>query len=154
MKRGFLGPSKKEPASLCTIRKSTREVSINTLQATAIDKVNQKSIDGNTTPSIEITCEKAENVEVLIPSIAEREEFELKPIYITLMEQRLFHGFPHEQAMDHINMIEELIGAAPYDGCLRTLVEGIKPFVVRLGVKKEDYELSSSNLTLCELLYP
>ena len=26
------------------------------------------------------------------------------------------------------------IGAAPYDGCLRTLVEGIKPFVVRLGV--------------------
>ena len=109
MKRGFLGPSKKEPASLCTIRKSIREVSINTLQATAIDKVNQKSIDGNTTPSIEITCEKAENVEVLIPSIAEREEFELKPIYITLMEQRLFHGFPHEQAMDHINMMEELV---------------------------------------------
>ncbi|WZZ69908.1 hypothetical protein YC2023_081278 [Brassica napus] len=29
----------------------------------------------------------------------------------------------------------EKIGAAPYDGCLRTLVEGIKPFVVRLGVK-------------------
>ncbi|KAF2612568.1 hypothetical protein F2Q70_00011650 [Brassica cretica] len=27
------------------------------------------------------------------------------------------------------------IGAAPYDGCLRTLVEGIKPFVVLLGVK-------------------
>ena len=27
------------------------------------------------------------------------------------------------------------IAAAPYDGCLRTLVEGIKPFVVRLGVK-------------------
>ncbi|KAF2573351.1 hypothetical protein F2Q70_00004308 [Brassica cretica] len=27
------------------------------------------------------------------------------------------------------------IGAVPYDGCLRTLVEGIKPFVVRLGVK-------------------
>ncbi|KAF2534980.1 hypothetical protein F2Q68_00020644 [Brassica cretica] len=27
------------------------------------------------------------------------------------------------------------IGAAPYDGCLRTLVEGIKPFVVSLGVK-------------------
>ncbi|WZZ25645.1 hypothetical protein YC2023_009046 [Brassica napus] len=28
------------------------------------------------------------------------------------------------------------IGAAPYDGCLRTLAEGIKPFVVRLGVKR------------------
>ena len=27
------------------------------------------------------------------------------------------------------------IGASPYDSCLRTLVEGIKPFVVRLGVK-------------------
>ena len=27
------------------------------------------------------------------------------------------------------------IGAAPYDGCLRTLVEGIKPFVVHLVVK-------------------
>uniref|UniRef100_A0A0D3BGX8 Uncharacterized protein n=1 Tax=Brassica oleracea var. oleracea TaxID=109376 RepID=A0A0D3BGX8_BRAOL len=27
------------------------------------------------------------------------------------------------------------IRATPYDGCLRTLVEGIKPFIVRLGVK-------------------
>ena len=27
------------------------------------------------------------------------------------------------------------IGAAPDDGCLRILVEGIKPFVVCLGVK-------------------
>ncbi|KAF2612571.1 hypothetical protein F2Q70_00011653 [Brassica cretica] len=27
------------------------------------------------------------------------------------------------------------IGAAPYYGCLRTVVEGIKPFIVRLGVK-------------------
>ncbi|WZY86738.1 hypothetical protein YC2023_033122 [Brassica napus] len=44
-------------------------------------------------------------------------------------------------------------GAAPYDSYLRTLVEEIKPFIVRLGVKKEDYELSSRNLTLCELLY-
>ena len=44
-----------------------------------------------------------------MPSIAEREDFELKPIYITLMEHGPFHGFPHEQAMDHINMIEELV---------------------------------------------
>ncbi|KAF3572268.1 hypothetical protein F2Q69_00060136 [Brassica cretica] len=28
------------------------------------------------------------------------------------------------------------IGVAPYDGCLRTLVERIKPFVVHLGVKQ------------------
>ena len=27
------------------------------------------------------------------------------------------------------------IRATPYDGCLRTLVERIKPFIVRLGVK-------------------
>ena len=45
-----------------------------------------------------------------MPSIAEREDFVLKPIYITLMEHRPFHGFPHEQEMDHINMVEELIG--------------------------------------------
>ncbi|WZZ86411.1 hypothetical protein YC2023_114990 [Brassica napus] len=45
------------------------------------------------------------------------------------------------------------IGAAPYDGCLRILVEGIKPCVVCLGVKREDYELSSRNLTLYKLLY-
>ncbi|KAL0656505.1 hypothetical protein Bca4012_077089 [Brassica carinata] len=34
-----------------------------------------------------------------------------------------------------IRVERDKIGAAPYDGCLRTLVEGIKPFVVRLGVK-------------------
>ncbi|KAF3485238.1 hypothetical protein F2Q69_00052868 [Brassica cretica] len=45
MKRGFLGLSKKKPSDSCTIRKSTREESIDTLQATAIDSVNQKSID-------------------------------------------------------------------------------------------------------------
>ncbi|KAF2596598.1 hypothetical protein F2Q68_00010304 [Brassica cretica] len=52
MKRGFLGPSKKEHADSRTIRKSTREASIDTLQAS--------SIDSNTTPSIDITCGKAE----------------------------------------------------------------------------------------------
>ncbi|KAL0853764.1 hypothetical protein Bca101_058916 [Brassica carinata] len=45
MKRGFLGPSKKEPAGFCTIRKSTREVSIDTLQAASIDSVSQASND-------------------------------------------------------------------------------------------------------------
>ncbi|KAF3593951.1 hypothetical protein DY000_02020533 [Brassica cretica] len=45
MKRGFLGSSKKKPADSRTIRKSTREESIDTLQATMIDSVNQKSID-------------------------------------------------------------------------------------------------------------
>ncbi|KAF3540169.1 hypothetical protein F2Q69_00021565 [Brassica cretica] len=42
------------------------------------------------------------------------------------------------------------IRAAPYDGCLRTLVERIKPFIVRLGVKREDYELSSRFLKTLE----
>ena len=32
-------------------------------------------------------------------------------------------------------MEHEKIGSAPYDGCLCTLVEGIKPFVVCFGVK-------------------
>ncbi|KAF3533209.1 hypothetical protein DY000_02039675 [Brassica cretica] len=63
MRRGFSGYSKKEPADSHTIRKSTREVSIDTLQAAAIDSVNQESIDSNTMLSIDITCEKAENVE-------------------------------------------------------------------------------------------
>ncbi|KAF2602235.1 hypothetical protein F2Q70_00025781 [Brassica cretica] len=106
MKRGFLGSAKKEPARLCTIRKSTREESIDTLQATAIDSVNQKSIDSNTMPSIDITYKKAEKVEILI---AERDDFDLKPIYIQLMRPRPFHGFPHEQPIDHINMFEELV---------------------------------------------
>ncbi|WZY72505.1 hypothetical protein YC2023_004745 [Brassica napus] len=52
------------------------------------------------------------------------------------------------------------IGAAPCEGCLRTFVEGIKRFVVRPRVEilktcfpREDYEFSSRNLSLCELLY-
>ena len=86
-----MGSSKKESAGLCTICKSTREESIDTLQATAIDRVNQKSIDSNTTPLIDIACEKAEKVEILI---VERDDFDLEPIYIQLMRQRPFHGFP------------------------------------------------------------
>ncbi|KAG5406054.1 hypothetical protein IGI04_012173, partial [Brassica rapa subsp. trilocularis] len=39
MKRGFLDPSRKEPAGLCTIRKSTREESIDTLQEASIDSL-------------------------------------------------------------------------------------------------------------------
>ena len=50
-----------------------------------------------------------EMVEVLIPSVAKREDFELKPIYIKIMRLRPIHGFPHEQTMDHINMFEELV---------------------------------------------
>ncbi|KAF3583886.1 hypothetical protein F2Q69_00031470 [Brassica cretica] len=45
MKRGFMGSSKKELADSHTIRKSTREASIDTLQATSIDNVNQASND-------------------------------------------------------------------------------------------------------------
>ncbi|KAF3553129.1 hypothetical protein F2Q69_00013053 [Brassica cretica] len=106
MKKGFMGFSKKEPAESRTIRKSRREESIDTLQETAIDSVNQKSIDNSKTPSIDITCEKAEKVEVLI---VERDDFDLKPTYIKLMRQRTFHDFPHEQPINHINMFEELV---------------------------------------------
>jgi len=45
MKRGFMGYSKKKPADSRTIRKSTREESIDTLQAASIDSVNHISID-------------------------------------------------------------------------------------------------------------
>ena len=45
MKRGFMGSSKKEPADLRTIRKSTKEESIDTLQAASIDSVNHASND-------------------------------------------------------------------------------------------------------------
>ncbi|WZY87054.1 hypothetical protein YC2023_033438 [Brassica napus] len=45
MKRGFLGPSRKEPAGLCTIHNSKREVSIDTLQAASIDSIHHQSID-------------------------------------------------------------------------------------------------------------
>ncbi|WZZ63661.1 hypothetical protein YC2023_075031 [Brassica napus] len=72
MKRGFLGSLKKEPAGSSKIRKSTREVSIDTLQATAIDSVNHKSIDIKTTPSIDTTCEKVEKVDDL--RMAKRDE--------------------------------------------------------------------------------
>ncbi|KAG2255774.1 hypothetical protein Bca52824_075068 [Brassica carinata] len=62
----------KEPADSRTIHKSTREVSIDTLQAASlIDSVNQESTERNTTPWIDITCEKAEKVEVLILSLNE-----------------------------------------------------------------------------------
>ncbi|KAF2580806.1 hypothetical protein F2Q68_00004678 [Brassica cretica] len=43
MKRGVLGPSMKEPADSRTIRKSTREESIDTRQTTVIDRANQPS---------------------------------------------------------------------------------------------------------------
>ncbi|WZZ27818.1 hypothetical protein YC2023_011219 [Brassica napus] len=46
-----------------------------------------------------------------------------------------FPDFPLITEIDGVNFERNKIGAAPYDGCLRTLVEGIKPFVVRLGVK-------------------
>ena len=45
MNRGFMGSSKKEPADSRTIRKSTREESIDTLQVASIDSVNQASND-------------------------------------------------------------------------------------------------------------
>ncbi|CAG7863766.1 unnamed protein product [Brassica rapa] len=45
MKRRFLGSSRKEPAGLCTICKSKRKVSIDTLQAASIDSIHHQSID-------------------------------------------------------------------------------------------------------------
>ncbi|KAF2586642.1 hypothetical protein F2Q70_00035952 [Brassica cretica] len=61
MKRGFLGPSKKEPAGLCTIRKSTREVPIDTLQAAAINNVHHQSIDTRKTTAIDRANQPSKN---------------------------------------------------------------------------------------------
>ncbi|KAF2561734.1 hypothetical protein F2Q70_00016778 [Brassica cretica] len=108
MKRGFLGSSKKESAGLCTICKFTREESIDTLQATSIDRVNQKSIDSNTTPLIDIACEKAEKVEILI---VERDDFDLEPIYIQLMLPEDHHFcklFPYTLAGDATHWFKKL----------------------------------------------
>ncbi|KAL0689421.1 hypothetical protein Bca4012_089099 [Brassica carinata] len=71
MKRGFLGPSKKESAGLCMIRKSTREVPIDTLQAAAIDSVHHQSIDTRQTMKNDTTCGETEKVEVLILKVDE-----------------------------------------------------------------------------------
>ncbi|KAF3552913.1 hypothetical protein F2Q69_00013339 [Brassica cretica] len=50
-----------------------------------------------------------------------------------LMSYRLF-GRARSLRSDRAGQRDK-IGAAPYDGCLRILVEGIKPFVVRRRVK-------------------
>ena len=42
-------------------------------------------------------------------AVAERDDFELKPIYITLMGQRPFHDLTHNQSMAHNNIFEELV---------------------------------------------
>ncbi|KAF2535945.1 hypothetical protein F2Q68_00021747 [Brassica cretica] len=68
MKRGFLGHSKKEPAGLCTIRKSTREVSIDTLQAEAIDSVHHQSIDTRQTTTIDRANQPDCSIDTVHPS--------------------------------------------------------------------------------------
>ncbi|KAL0678156.1 hypothetical protein Bca4012_006137 [Brassica carinata] len=71
MKRGFLGSSKKELADSHTIRKSTREESIDTLQAASIDSVNQASNDTIQLVENNSTCGETEKIEVLILKVDE-----------------------------------------------------------------------------------
>nr|VDD50061.1 unnamed protein product [Brassica oleracea] len=73
MKRGF----RKEPAGLCTIRKSTREESIDTLQATSIDSVNQKSIDSVNQKSIDSLISAQGDVIPDVIAVAEMNDFDL-----------------------------------------------------------------------------
>ncbi|KAF3593956.1 hypothetical protein DY000_02020534 [Brassica cretica] len=82
MKRGFLGYSKKKPADSLTIRKSTREESIDTLQAASIDSVNQKSIDNDIVDSAQkntdvSSCYSDLDVEkeIIMEDFLELEEF-------------------------------------------------------------------------------
>ncbi|KAF3512644.1 hypothetical protein F2Q69_00006714 [Brassica cretica] len=79
------------------------------------------------------------------------------------LDDLLFHCSGSVCLRPVVTFLEDLssecdkIRDAPCEGCLRTLV--IKPFVVRPGVEilktffpREDYELSSRNLTLCTAL--
>ncbi|XP_024005011.1 uncharacterized protein LOC112082144 [Eutrema salsugineum] len=46
----------------------------------------------------------------------QRNDFELKPVYYTLVGQHPFHGLSHEHPMDHIERFEELVTSIKYTG--------------------------------------
>ncbi|XP_024016195.1 uncharacterized protein LOC112089678 [Eutrema salsugineum] len=45
-----------------------------------------------------------------------RNDFELKPVYYTLVGQHPFHGLSHEHPMDHIERFEEFVTSIKYNG--------------------------------------
>ncbi|KAF3604499.1 hypothetical protein F2Q69_00037580 [Brassica cretica] len=73
MKKGFLGSSKKKSADSRTIRKSTREESIDTLQAASIDNIHHQSIATRQTTMIDRANQPSENT-LLDDFIAKRDE--------------------------------------------------------------------------------
>ncbi|KAG7568089.1 Retrotransposon gag domain [Arabidopsis thaliana x Arabidopsis arenosa] len=49
------------------------------------------------------------NRSAIVPPPFQRNDFELKPAYFTLVGQHPFHGFSTEQPMDHIERFEDLV---------------------------------------------
>ncbi|KAF3562812.1 hypothetical protein DY000_02017217 [Brassica cretica] len=118
MKRGFLGPSKKEPAGLCTIRK---DCSIDTVHPSSIDTIHPPSIDTVHPPSIDTvhpgtvhpdtvylvkndtTCGETEKIEVLILKVEGNEMLRDEE------GQEPFQGLPHQDPINHIEEFEDLV---------------------------------------------
>ncbi|CAN6869606.1 unnamed protein product [Brassica oleracea] len=108
MKRGFLGYSKKKPADSRTIRKFTREESIDTLQVASIDSVNQKSIDNVHHQSIATR----QTTGAVIPDVivvAEMNDFNLSREWYDWVGQDPFQGLPHHDPREHIEELEDLV---------------------------------------------
>uniref|UniRef100_A0A0D2ZRH8 Retrotransposon gag domain-containing protein n=1 Tax=Brassica oleracea var. oleracea TaxID=109376 RepID=A0A0D2ZRH8_BRAOL len=108
MKRGFLGSSKKKPADSRTNRKSTREESIDTLQATTIDSVNQKSIDSVHHQSI-ATRQTTGAVIPDVIAVAEMNYFDLRREWYDWVGQDPFQGLPHKDPRKYIEELKDLV---------------------------------------------
>ena len=56
------------------------------------------------------------NRSAIRPSTIQRENFELKPQYYTLVGQTPYYGLSHELPMDHLERFEDLISAIKVEG--------------------------------------
>ncbi|KAF2577642.1 hypothetical protein F2Q68_00004644 [Brassica cretica] len=86
MKRGFLGSSHKKPADSRTICKSTREESIDTLQAASIDSVNQAS--NNT---IQLVSDHIVHYGTVYPSTVHHGTVHLGTVHLGTVQLDTFH---------------------------------------------------------------
>ncbi|KAG5384266.1 hypothetical protein IGI04_035736 [Brassica rapa subsp. trilocularis] len=82
------GPSKKEPDGLCRIRKSTREVWIDTLQAKAIDNVHHQSIDNLQEAEIDRANQPSNNT--IHPATVHRVTAHCGTVYLDTVHPVLF----------------------------------------------------------------
>ena len=56
-----------------------------------------------------------ENISAIRPPAIQRQDFELKPQYFTLVGQTSYWGLSHEHPMDHQERFEDLIAAIRMD---------------------------------------